>query len=58
MIFIVFSLFIIPVYKKLRAENQKQELRVQFRDFLYSRLDIRQYRGEVWMRHWRIPASR
>lgn len=36
MIFIVFSLFIIPVYKKLRAENQKQELRVQFRDFLYS----------------------
>ena len=36
MIFIVFSLFIIPVYKKLRAENQKQELRIQFRDFLYS----------------------
>ena len=35
-IFIFFSFFFLPVYKKLRAENQKQELRIQFRDFLYS----------------------
>lgn len=35
-IFIFASFPVLPVYKKFRAESQKQELRMQFRDFLYS----------------------
>lgn len=32
----VCSAFLLPVYKKVRAEAGKNELRLQFRDFLYS----------------------
>ncbi len=34
--FALFSFAIVPIYKKMRAEQQKHELRIEFRDFLYS----------------------